>query len=85
MSGAGESKQSNTKLRQRLDLHQQLCGKGTEERMLQAPILYGQLRWPSGKSVCFCLELLDSCLIPSWVKPITLKSLFTASLLDAQH
>ena len=28
---------------------------------------------------------VDAGLIPSWVKPMTIKLVFTASLLDAQH
>ena len=31
------------------------------------------------------LAAVDLGLIPSWVKPMTLKLVFTASLLDAQH
>ena len=46
-------------------------------------VSYLQLKWPSGKCV-----RLGSCrlgLIPSGVKPMTLKLVFTASQLDAQH
>ena len=42
-----------------------------------------QFRWPSGKSI-----YLWSCKLgfhPSRVKPMTLKWVFTASLLDAYH
>ena len=42
-----------------------------------------QLRWPSGKSVP--LRAVNSGLIPSRVKPMTLKLVFAASLLHAQH
>ena len=42
-----------------------------------------QLRWPSGiERLC---RAVDSGLIPSRVKPLTLKLVFTTSLLDAQH
>ena len=37
------------------------------------------LRWQMAS------EAVDSGLIPSWVKPVTLKLVFTASLLDAQR
>ena len=40
---------------------------------------FKQLRWPSGMSA------VHSGLIPSRVKPMTLKLVFTAFLLDAQH
>ena len=42
-----------------------------------------QLRWQSGKSVR--LGSLDLCLILSRVKAMTLKLVFTASLLDCLH
>ena len=44
------------------------------------------LKWPNGKRVR-ALSSGNECsgLIPSLVKPITLKLVFTASLLDAQH
>ena len=40
-------------------------------------VIYEQLRWPRGK--------VDFGLIPSEVKPVTLKVIFTASLVDTQH
>ena len=40
-------------------------------------------RWPSGRASAS--EAVDLGLIPSRVKPITLKLVFTASLLDPQH
>ena len=40
-------------------------------------------RWPSGKASAS--RAVDSDLIPSRVKPITLILIFTASLLDPQH
>ena len=40
--------------------------------------------WPSGMERP-SLQLVDSGLIPSRVKPMTLKLVFTASLLDVQH
>ena len=43
-----------------------------------------QLRWLSGMERLF-LRAVDSGLISSRVKPMTLKLVFTASLLDAQH
>ena len=42
-----------------------------------------QLRWLSGMERLF-LRAVDSGLISSRVKPMTLKLVFTASLLDAQ-
>ena len=41
------------------------------------------LRWPSGKSLTF--GAVDSGSVPSWLKPTTLRLVFTVSLLDAQH
>ena len=43
-----------------------------------------QLRWESGKGSS-ASEAASSDLIPSRVKPMTSKLVFTASLLDAQH
>ena len=53
------------------------------QKVFLVDIMTYQLKWPSGERVC-----LWSCrlgLIASPVKPMTLKLLFTASLLDAQH
>ena len=51
-----------------------------------------QLRWPSGITAQMAewyrasvTRAVDSSLISSRVKPMTLKLVFTASLLDAQH
>ena len=42
-----------------------------------------QFAWLSGKASA--LGAIDSGLIPGRVEPMTLKSLFIASVLDAQH
>ena len=55
--------------------------KRREEKIFR----FKQLRWPSGKSVCPWSGAVDSALIPSLVTPMTLKLVFTASLLDALH
>ena len=44
-----------------------------------------QLKWPSGIQETAASGAVETGLIPSRVKPTTLKLVVTASLLDAQH
>ena len=65
-----------------------LCGPWALTEKLT--LLYNNIEWAFNSSDgrvirASALGAVDSGLIPSWVKPMTSKLVFTASVLDAQH
>ena len=51
-----------------------------------SPLGLSELNYSDGRVIrASASGAVDLGLIPSWVKPMTFKLVFTASLLDAQH